>query len=1171
MNFFFNFLSMASGMAAPITRLVRRRWLRTLVWSLAACLVIFFYGDVFQLGRFRPLDGDMRRLLACVAVLVGWLAYNVYKSIKDRRANSAMIDAITETGPASKADLSTQEVEQLKTRLQESLVHLRTMTGGRRGSYLYQLPWYVLIGPPGTGKTSALLNSGLKFPLADRMGREPVAGVGGTRNCDWWFTEEAILLDTAGRYTTQDSDPEVDQKSWTGFLNLLKTYRPLQPINGVVVALSLADVAGNNAGERLTIAAAVRARIGELTRCFGSRFPVYVVLTKADLVAGFVQFFDAYSRSDREQVWGMTFPLDDGKPGTQTAVSRFDIEYDQLLTRLNAIVLERLQQETDVQRRGLIYGFPLQMATLKEQLHELLEEIFLTSKFDTRPLLRGVYFTSSTQTGAPVDRLMHAMAANFGMDAPRLGAFAGQEKSYFLTRLLNGVVFAEANVVAADPRLRRRMATTRQAAMAVAAAVVLLLLGTWGVAYSQNRQLVATADRQIADYNKAVGAISTKDVSDTDFARIVPPLNQLRDGPAELRHDASYVWVHAGLDQSAKLQSQYGELYHRALNELLLPRVLVFLQKQMRNGKTDDQDFKLAALKLYLELGGEGPLDKAFARTFMAAEWSAVYPDAGLAGLRGDLNQHFAALLDQPLESLALDARLITDVRQQIGHQPLAARAYTYLRGTKAAQDLPDWTVANIAGAEADRAFTRVSGKSLNEGIPGIYTRKGYTEVFLPGLKDAVSEAGKDRWVFGAGAATDEDPAAAATQAVALYRGDFVARWTELLTDLRIKPLSDLSQSVLVLTVLSGPNSVLSKLLDSIVQTTDLSPPGDDAKDPDSQRLRALINSAAPGGSTEGQPFQALRDAMKPQDGQPSQMAELMRTLTNLYGQLSKASGSPGGVMSVTQTEAGLNDANQSLLSQSRQAPPPVDSWLSNLSGDVSSVSAGKARSAISEAWSASGQRFCAQATAGRYPFNRRGSGEISVDDFSHLFGPGGVMDQFFKDNLQTNVNTSRRPWQWQYNSAQSVSSAFLAEFEYADTIKQAFFGNGGSASFHYDVTPDFLDPAANELTFDVGGQTLTYAHGPVRPTTMLWPAPGSSGVRLDVEPAEVGGVLSIPGVWAPFRLFDMGQIYNRTRDGFTVAIVLGNKKVSFDITSQSALNPFVLRELRQFSCPGSL
>ena len=64
----------------------------------------------------------------------------------------------------------------------------------------------MIIGPPGSGKTTALINSGLKFPLARGATPEAVAGVGGTRYCDWWFTEDAVLIDTAGRYTTQDSD-----------------------------------------------------------------------------------------------------------------------------------------------------------------------------------------------------------------------------------------------------------------------------------------------------------------------------------------------------------------------------------------------------------------------------------------------------------------------------------------------------------------------------------------------------------------------------------------------------------------------------------------------------------------------------------------------------------------------------------------------------------------------------------------------------------------------------------------------------------------------------------------------------------------------------------------------------------------------------------------------------
>ena len=1173
MNFLFNFFSQASAFASPLTRLVRWRWLRTLIWSAAACLVLYFYGDFIRLGRWRPFDRDTTRLYACGAIFLGWACYNIFMAVRDRRTNKSMISAMTAAGQGpSRDDLSAQELEQMRGRLQEAMTQLRKSVGGRRG-YVYQLPWYIMIGPPGSGKTTALLNSGLKFPLADSLGREPLHGVGGTRNCDWWFTEDAILLDTAGRYTTQDSDPELDRQGWAGFLNLLKTYRPLQPINGVIVALSLDDVATRNPAERLANAQAIRQRLAELTRAFGSRFPIYVVLTKADLLAGFVQFFDAYSRTDREQVWGMTFPLDDGKTGTRSAVSTFDAEFDLLLTRMNAIVLERLQQETDIQRRGLIFGFPLQVATLKEPIHDILEEIFTTSKYDERPLLRGIYFASGTQAGTPIDRLMQAMANTFGMEMPRQPAFTGQEKSYFITRLLDSVIFSEANVVAADPRVRRRMAQTRWIAGAAAGVLVFALLGTWALAYTQNRAMVAGADRHIAAYKQLVAAIPTQNVSDTDFRQIVPPLNMLRDGPAELRDHARSFTVHAGLDQSAKLQSQYASVYGRALNDLLLPRVLVFLQKQMGPRPNDtaqggDIDFKISVLKVYLGLGGQGALDRAFTRSWMAAEWAVLYPGEADAALRRDLDTHLTALLAQPLQPIALDAGLIATVQKDVRKQPLAERAYGLLRDGAEAKRMPPWTVEDRGGAAVGRAFIRVSNAPLSDGIPGFYTRDGYLTVFLPGLKAAVASVAKEQWAYGSTGSGGDTADTVAAQATALYRGDFNARWTALLTDLRIRKLANLQQSVLVLTALAGPDSVMMKLLNAIVHDTDLSPPGGDAKDAESLRLRALISSSGVADQGE-QPFAALRKAMVATDGSPSQIGELMRTINRLYDQMSRVGSSPQGVPGATETEGGVTDANQELISQGRLVPPPVDAWLSDLTASVAGVTNGSAKTAISQGWNASGQHFCAQATRGRYPFAHSAGSDISVDDFSKLFGPNGTMDSFFSQNLRQFVNTTRHPWRWQYSSAQGVSSAFLQQFEHADAIKQAFF-SGGSASFHYEVTPDRLDPNANAMTLSIGGQVITYAHGPLRPTTLVWPAPGDGGARLSVEPSA-GGAITEPGIWAPFRLFDAASVEPRGPDSFTAAFAVGAHSLSFNVKSDAVLNPFTLRDIRAFRCPGTL
>ena len=123
---------------------------------------------------------------------------------------------------------SAAELDVLNRGFNEALVMLKSQRSkqGANQQFLYELPWYAIIGAPGSGKTTALINSGLNFPLADRLGKHSVKGVSGTRDCDWWFADEAVLLDTAGRYTTQDSHQEVDATAWHGFLQLLKKYRP---------------------------------------------------------------------------------------------------------------------------------------------------------------------------------------------------------------------------------------------------------------------------------------------------------------------------------------------------------------------------------------------------------------------------------------------------------------------------------------------------------------------------------------------------------------------------------------------------------------------------------------------------------------------------------------------------------------------------------------------------------------------------------------------------------------------------------------------------------------------------------------------------------------------------------------------------------------------------------
>src|SRR5262249_14724797 len=212
---------------------------RALVLLIALALIaifIWFAGPYFAFGSYRPLESETSRLIAIALIVVLWLLSGVVKWLRATQASEKLVGAVLSQVRQDK-ERPSAEAQKLRERFEEAVAALK-----QRGRSLYDLPWYVFIGAPGSGKTTALVNSGLRFPLEQRSGKGAIRGVGGTRNCDWWFTEEAVFLDTAGRYTTQDSDQSSDSEGWREFLALLRTYRVRRPLNGVILTISCQDL-----------------------------------------------------------------------------------------------------------------------------------------------------------------------------------------------------------------------------------------------------------------------------------------------------------------------------------------------------------------------------------------------------------------------------------------------------------------------------------------------------------------------------------------------------------------------------------------------------------------------------------------------------------------------------------------------------------------------------------------------------------------------------------------------------------------------------------------------------------------------------------------------------------------------------------------------------------------
>ncbi|MEM7239401.1 MAG: type VI secretion system membrane subunit TssM, partial [Pseudomonadota bacterium] len=903
--------------------------------------------------------------------------------LRRRSRDNEMTETIVETAEDKTSAAVDAELGEVQDRMKEALSFLRKSKLGSRFSskHLYQLPWYIIIGPPGAGKTTAIINSGLKFPLAEKMGKGAVGGVGGTRNCDWWFTNDSVLLDTAGRYTTQDSDQSADSQAWAGFLDMLKKHRKRQPINGAMIAISLSDLSMQDETTRAGHARAIRTRLHELREKLGVRFPVYILFTKADLIAGFSEFFDNLGSDERAQVWGFTLPFSKAKTD-ESPMAAFRTEFDTLLGQLSNRSLERMQSETDYQRRSLISGFPSQIASLRGVAEQFLGDVFQDSRYEDRQLLRGLYFTSGTQEGTPIDRLMMGMARTFGIGRQAIGSGQGTGRSFFLTRLLEGVIFPEAGMVSADDAVERRFKWITRGAIAVALVVVSAFSALWTMSFLGNSDLIATARENVAEYQTITSRIPGNPIADSDLPAVVPALNILRDLPGnpaqgDPEPPTQLTW---GLYQGDAVGSEAAQSYRGALNQLMLPRLLLRLEEQMQ-ANMNDTDLLYEGLKIYMMLGLQGPMDEGLIKQWLSIDWSFAY--AGNEELQADLVGHLDQMLSQPMQQIALNGPLVEQIQGLLSETPQAERIYNGIVQSPTARAIPQFRITDVGGPAAGRVLVRSSGKPLSDGIEGIYTYDGFRSFFLEQANEVSSRLQKEAWVLGprsAASTTEANLERIQIDVLNLYYNDYVSRYDALLGDIDIVPMESLSHAVDVTNILSGSTSPVVAVLKAVSEETKLATARqpeataegvtegaaefalDDLRDTLDSRQQLLlqkINAAqisvgqepeTPGQYVEDR-FEWLHNLVDGAEGQPSQLDDVVRTMTEVYQELNRLSLGQGGTG--LGNPAGSGNAAAKLQAETGRLPGPMQRWANQVASGSSGITAGGARTNLNALWQA--------------------------------------------------------------------------------------------------------------------------------------------------------------------------------------------------------------------------
>lgn len=1136
-----------------------RLWYYLSDYRVLAAIAVVLTAAVAYFGVNRLQQFGMWALALVVLGLVVWGLVRLSRMFRNRR-EAKKLDAMVE-GEADKAVAAADpakrgDTEALRKRMMEAIKAIKSSRiGMHKGTAaLYELPWYMIIGNPAAGKSSAVLNSGLKFPFDD--GRSNVIqGIGGTRNCDWYFTTEGIILDTAGRYSVSNED----RMEWLTFLDLLKKHRSRAPINGILIAASIPELCSSRSEFAIELAKSLRQRIQEMTVRLEVHAPVYVIFTKADLIAGFSEFFSSLDPAERENVWGATLPYSVNQDADP--LEQFDAHFDELADGLKEMGLSHMAMLRGRDVPPGLLTLPLEFRGLKPALRTFIATLFEDNPYQHKPVFRGFYFTSALQEGRSVHHASERIGAEFGLRGAPVETpepQASGQTAYFLKNLMRKVVFADRELVqqhSSPQRTRMRYAVFFSAVLALAA-----VIGLWSWSYTSNRQLLANTTR---DLQQAV----EMQAGNVDVQSRLKALLLIQDRIEQLaryRRDHPFE-VRAGLYQGGRIEEHlYREYFNGAQQLILQPgveRIESFLGQVVANAselsseqagpqpvttevlyqepRPNDPNDAYNALKTYLMLGDRSRIEQAHLSQHLTRFWREW-----LESNRGQMSREESARIAERLINFLVGSTarrdfpetntrvaLVNDSRQALRNvmtgQSAIAQVLAQIKA-RAASRFPTITVASLVPDDINRGALTGS-----YAISGAFSRKAWEEYVQDAFKDAANtQLSASDWVLDSAVESDlslaGSPEHITRELTALYKQEYAAEWLKFLQGVGVAPFTDLEQATGRMSSLGdASNSPLRRLLEAINEQTVWDNPVAESQ------LRGALRSGFvswfqrvilrrtpvtiptqrdPATGQErpvpmgpiGHAFEAFSKLMVSRDGGTAPINAYFDALSRVRARLNaiKSEGAAGpGATRFMQDTLSANDSElaaaltlvdeQLLVGLGESQKNALRPLLVRPLTDTFSALIPAVEDELNRTWRAQVQQPYVNGIGNQFPFNASSNTDAAASDIAAIFGPTGAIANFGKDSLGPLVIQRGPLLEPRRWTGQGIRLEPAFIEGYGNWV-----GGSGAAASSADVTIFQILPSpatgAVEYTIEIDGQQLRYRNTPPQWETFQWPNPGA-------------------------------------------------------------------------------
>lgn len=1147
-------------------------------------VAIWWAGPWLEILGTKPLESVMARSIAsALFVLLSlsvwgiwqWRKLQGFKS-QQKREEQRKLDPITKYEER-------QEVE-LNNVMKEMKQSLNTR------NYLYSLPWYLVLGLENAGKTSLINRSGQNFALSSVM-RASGQKSENPYYFDWWIGDESVLIDPDGELLTQgnrkDKDAaETQRRLWLHFINWLEKTRSRRPLNGIVLALDISNLAVSTASERKAYANLLRARIRELMETLATRLPVYITLTKLDLLYGFEPFFKHYSKSQRDEVLGFTFSLE-SVDNLDHWLEEFSKDYGQFVSRINELFPHAVAEPLEQAERDAIYSFTRQMSGLQEILKNFFRDALSSDQFSTSALVRGAYFTSVYQQGVPSNAFGDSASRRYGLShAVNEAQNAKNSTVYFTQKLFSNIIYPEAGLASDNFRVAKQKRRLMGLSITACMVATVLLVGTWHRYYltnvNQSDAVLTKVNEYKAQYPSNLYLASQKD--------ILEPLNKIRQATLEFGffRDKPRYLSDLGLYQGHTIGPMVENTYLNLLENRFLPLLMADVVVALKQAENEEE--KLAVLRVYRMLVDKSGRYEDYVLDYFGKYWQSTF--VGQKQVQGELLEHldyamrhtdlagkrqqgdeFAERVMKPYD------RTIASAQVELSTMPNDQRVYRNLKLNAQTVLGPSISIRNLVGPIFDVVFEeRVANSSLY--IPQMLTKAGFENYFMPRSESVSELALIDSWVLGQSKTaqfSEADKQVLREKIRNLYVADYVNTWRAALNDINMKYFGDINDAVMVLESLTGNVEPMQRLLRTLENNTKVIA----GLDPDNDAAEELLKSAKyKVASSIQSPFAELNLMLKPVGEQPAYINEVLESVDELKTYLKSIQESPDvGMAALDATKARVKlvsaDPIYTLKRISSGLPRPLDSMIAKLADESWYVVKQEAIRHLEVRWSEDVYKPYYTKLASRYPFNPDSTKDVALEDFESFFAPNGTLDNFYTNQLKIFIEENIAVDD--YDNAQSlIRPEVLAQIEQAQRIRQAFFNRKGILDVNFSVEPLQLSGNKRRSVLNVDGQYLTYSHGPREGVELIWPNTlrDSAVSKVTLVPTKSNlspRSINEKGPWAFFRLLEKGNVMSAGKTSVDYRFDVDGGDMIYRINAESDANPFTERLFKSFKLSKTL